>query len=149
MKTKLLSNLSIYFHFTMFSCKSKSMNSAFILEAEVLTSSGNALESKLYDRIKSWLYLLSFWKCICYTDQIFDWILSWNWRSNGQSLVFMLGHLKLMIGPSDWVSHICVKTANCLGQSKTLGCQAFSHSKTCQLEFTISFVQNIFFSICT
>ena len=45
--------LKFIFAFTMFSCKSKSMNSAFILEAEVLTSSGNALESKLYDRIKS------------------------------------------------------------------------------------------------
>ena len=33
----------------MFSCKSKSMNSAFIFEAEVLTSSANAFKSKLYD----------------------------------------------------------------------------------------------------
>ena len=88
----------------MFSCESKSMNSVFILEAMVLTSSADTFESNYFIEIKNHhLIVTSF-----VSENDFAMLTKYLTGScpeirhgNDKLYEFVLGYLNLLIAPSD------------------------------------------------
>ena len=86
----------------MFSCESKSMNSVFILEAMVLTSSADTFESNYFIEIKNHFIVTSF-----VSENDFAMLTKYLTGScpeirhgNDKIYEFVLGHLNLMRAPS-------------------------------------------------
>ena len=91
------------FKLTMFSCESKSMNSVFILEAIVLTSSADTFESNYFIEITNHFIVTS---CIV-SENDFAMLTKYLTGScpeirhgNDKICEFVLGHLDLMRAPS-------------------------------------------------
>ena len=86
----------------MFSCESKSMNSVFILEAMVLTSSADTFESNYFIEIKNHFIVTSF-----VSENDFAMLTKYLTGScpelrhgNDEIYEFVFGHLNLMRAPS-------------------------------------------------